>query len=759
MHLPRGLVALLIILAPGVMLAPVWPLAGLGAGEDDILYYYPSRVLFGEFVAEGHAPFINPWTGLGRPFLADPQSGVFYPTTWLFAVLRPEWAYGASLWLHYSLAMWGVYRLLRASGQGRAPALFGGLIFAFGGFMLAHRAHFTMQHAGAWTPWIFWRLMRLADAVEGRALPSGAAAAHFAPNVSNARIARSIAAAAIFLALQLFAGHVQIAALTSLGSVVFLAAYAERRRMATIVAWVASWSLAGAMFAVQLLPTLAYLSVCTRAHLTYRDFVENSWNPVSIAGLILPMLFGQRTPNFFPQPYWGPSHQVEQFAYVGVIPLLLALPTFRRAWRADRHLRAWTLLGGFSLLLALGLYGPVCPLLYWLPGASLFRVPARALVLMNLSLAVLAGLNLGLLAGPLSPTYARFRSALQSSLRRALLLALAPPIAVIALVAATAPWLPEPYRAAAWSALSLTNPAIYIGAASWIFSVFVLRSVVNRGKLHVAVWPLVILAAVDLAFASWNVDVPKDVHGVGDLFKSGERDEWLTHVRKAPGRLWVVTTRRPGELPGEYERSLEKGVANTNILAHYATLTDYGPLHPVQWMNAFAFKPWGESDRAWDLLEDDSWMPLVGVRWVLLCNPELPLPPRGTLETRTKSGLRLVRMLDPGPNAFFEAETAAVSIQSAAPYDLRLMWQQFAESGGDQRTHRLIIRQLSVPGWHASSDRGDLMIEPHGPGLISMNIPTDTHSVHLRYEPPRLRVGAPISIAALFVTAVLLILR
>lgn len=743
MPAPRSLVALVILLAPGILLAPVWPLAGLGAGEDDILYYYPSRALFGEFAVQAQLPYINPWTGLGRPFLADPQSAVFYPPTWLFAVLPPRWAYSALLWMHYSLALLGVYRLLRASRQERGSALFGALVFAFGGFMLAHRAHFTMQAAGAWTPWVFWRLTRLVEA-------GGT---------------RRIATAALVAAAQLLAGHVQIAALTALGSLVFVIALCERQHAAALARWLASWALAGALFAVQLLPTLAYLAVCSRAHLGYADFVENSWNPASLVGLVLPMLMGQRTPNFFDQAYWGPSHQVEQFAYVGAAPLVLALLTLRRGWRADPQLRAWMALALFGLLLALGRYGPICPLLYWLPGAGLFRVPARAMLLVTLALAVLAALNLGLLAGALSPAHARLRAAMQAWLRRPIALAVAGIAGPLALVALVAPFLPEPYRASAWAALAPRNPALLVAAGTWLCALLALRMLARHWRTAALPWLVAGLTALDLGVLGWSLDVPAHARTADQLLRSDERDQWLAPVRAAPGRVWVVTTRRPGALPGEYVRSFDKGVANTNILDHFESLTDYGPLHPRRWVEAFAFRPWGESERAVELLSDDQWMTTLGIAWLLLCEPELPVPPRGQLLLTTRSGMRLIRMPPPGPDAFLESREARVSLVRRRPYELHAAIEPpespDAPAGRARaaRSPHLIIRQLAVPGWRATCDDGALAIEPFGPGLISVHAPPGVRSIVLRYEPPLLRTGAMISGAGVAVVAALLALR
>ncbi|HRT42768.1 MAG TPA: hypothetical protein P5223_11965, partial [Phycisphaerae bacterium] len=63
MRKQRALVALAIVFLPGVMLAPLWRLGGLGAGEDDLLYYFPSRSFFHDTVRAGQWPWINPWTG------------------------------------------------------------------------------------------------------------------------------------------------------------------------------------------------------------------------------------------------------------------------------------------------------------------------------------------------------------------------------------------------------------------------------------------------------------------------------------------------------------------------------------------------------------------------------------------------------------------------------------------------------------------------------------------------------------------------
>jgi len=398
----RLLVALCVLALPGILLAPVWNLAGLGAGEDDVLYYFPMRAYFGELVAAGEWPWLNPWTGLGRPYAADPQTALVYPFTWLFGVLPPLEAYPIVLWAHYSIALWGMYRLLRLQGLEARAALFGGIAFAFCGFLVAHRAHFTMQQAAAWSPWVFWGLLRYAGpgnpaVASRRGRRAGADELLFSPQARDPRDVRRLVVAGFLTAMPCLAGHVQIAALLALGSLLFVLAQPApasptpvRLRLVVALRWLIAWVCAAGIFAVQWMPTFEYLRQCTRTARGWHDFVENSWHPLAVIGWLMPMLLGQRTPNFFGPSWWGPWHQVEMFAYAGIVPLLLAALAIRAGWRTDPRRRAWMVLGGFGVLLALGQYGPVCTILYYLPGSSLFRCPARALLLVNLAIAALS---------------------------------------------------------------------------------------------------------------------------------------------------------------------------------------------------------------------------------------------------------------------------------------------------------------------------------------------------------------------------------
>ena len=747
MRTERILIALAIIALPGLLLAPVWGTAGLGAGEDDILYYFPSRVFFHETITNGQWPWLNPWTGLDRPFAADPQSALWYPFTWLFALLPPLVAYPVSLWAHYSIAAWGMYRLLRSSSLSRQAALFGGLVFMLSGFMLAHRVHFAMQHAAAWAPWVFWRMQRYVLA--GRT----------AETVLRTDALRLCAACGV-AALQCFSGHVQIAALTAVGTIVYLLACTsvEVSRRVLSVRWLLVWVCAAGLFAVQWLPTLAYVPQCTRVDRTYADFVENSWYPSSAIGWLLPMFYGQRTENFFSQAYWGPSHQCEQFGYVGIVPLLLAALALRAGWRSDPDRRPWIILLIFGLLLALGMFGPVCPFLYLIPGSSLFRVPARALLLFNIGVAVLAARALHDLGAAHTARRVRLRATLQRWTRRPFvttLLLLAVPLCAV-LVAL--PLLPSATRAAALYALRPWNPALFVPLIVALISVTSLSIAARQWRRPSGVWLPVLATALDLGVIGWTIDVPAGGAGPAELLTTDDR-AWVASTRESKQRLWAVT-----DTAGVYADPLTARVANTNALVHVRSLTDYGPLQPRMLAERFAFKPWGVSTRADELLRSTDWMRAFNVGWILLRETESPPPADCDLIDTTAAGWQRYHNPTAAGMVFFDraAQPGAVSYceRSCSEFVTTAdTWPPTTASTDSASWPLMIVSRLALPGWRATYDGQPVSIEIAHDALLAIRVPPgQTVRLEWSYFPPALREGAIVSGLSVVVLALSVVL-
>jgi hypothetical protein len=137
--------------------------------------------------------------------------------------------------------------------------------------------------------------------------------------------------------------------------------------------------------APQLLPTIELIGQTQRAGLAGEaSFAESfALPPENLLTLVAPALYGDGVT----ERYWGRWYAWETCGYVGAVGLVLALLGCG-ARRPQRGL--WLGVAGLSLLVALG---PHAPVFGWfrslIPGAALFRGPARYLYAFVLASAVL----------------------------------------------------------------------------------------------------------------------------------------------------------------------------------------------------------------------------------------------------------------------------------------------------------------------------------------------------------------------------------
>src|SRR5205823_1997973 len=106
--------------------------------------YFPLAVLAAGIWRDGKWPVCNPLTGAGQPLLADPQTALLYPPTWL-ALGRLRGPDGASFQafealipLHFALAGVGGYALGRYLYGSRPAGLVVALSFGYSGFLISY---------------------------------------------------------------------------------------------------------------------------------------------------------------------------------------------------------------------------------------------------------------------------------------------------------------------------------------------------------------------------------------------------------------------------------------------------------------------------------------------------------------------------------------------------------------------------------------------------------------------------------------------
>lgn len=315
---------------------------------------------------EGEIPLWNPYNNGGLPFVADPQSAVFYPPRWITLALSRiagGWSYNAlqlEAAFHVLALSFLMYLLLRRltldAAHSHIGALIAAIIVAYGGFTSGYPPlQLALLEGFIWLPLV---LLAIHEGLRRRvnwALVGGGGLA---------------------LGLSWLAGHSQTSFLITVLAVFYLAYRSLDEKHSLRISLLALFVLGSVTIgatAVTLLPGLEYLRLATRSDLGI-DAKGNGFPPQDIMQMLWPGSVS----------LWSPL-------FVGISGLLLAGAAL--AFRV-RYSRFWGLVAGLAFLLSLGHHTAFYDLLYQIvPGLRYFRGQERAALLIAHSLAILAGLG------------------------------------------------------------------------------------------------------------------------------------------------------------------------------------------------------------------------------------------------------------------------------------------------------------------------------------------------------------------------------
>lgn len=362
-------------------------------GGDILVHVYPLLSLLAHGLHAGRPALWNYYAAGGYPL--EPYSALaFYPPVLLALLFLPVTGALAALYALY-LAVLGVgtYLLAADLGQSRPARLLAAVTLAQGGFVAAHAYAGHIFELGAICPLpLAFLLLRRAT------LRHSPTAAVWCGAVMGLMV---LAAGVQFLPFAL--APLPLLALWHTGLRLITPhppspspaspappARGTRGALWPLAALGAASATALALSAVFALPFAEILPRTLRAGavpLATATAQSLPWPGLTM--LVAPDALG----NAAAGAYWpaGRSNPYfhEIYAYAGLLPLLLApVALLRRA--------AWPygLLALGALLAMLGGNTPLYALLYHLPGAGLFRVPARAGLTLDFALALLAGFGL-----------------------------------------------------------------------------------------------------------------------------------------------------------------------------------------------------------------------------------------------------------------------------------------------------------------------------------------------------------------------------
>jgi len=386
-------------------------------GDDTEAEFYAGANYFAKSIQSGRFPLWFSGVHDGQPFYSDPQMAVFYPPQWLLIPFVTEGrlpclVYQRYIFLHYAIGGLFMYAFLRQIKRSPIAALCGALVFCLSGFASLRIVNFVMMQVYVW-------------------LPLQLLCVH---HLTTGKIRWAWPGLVLAMVMSLMAGHQQTTVYCwylVIAYWLYRDYYARRARDRDW--WTALRQVAGrelpkvlgtfalvfGLSAVMLLPAAENWLRTARPHQSFEAIADTSLPYYQLLTLLVPNFFGKTQPVESPVPFWGfDAHswtvahntpmgtapgfwQYWEFgAYAGgIFWVALALVLFN--WRRieDKStVRFFLVTWVGAVWFMLGRFGGLFQVLYYvLPGASVFRGPAKMSCVATIAAAVLSAYAVDLL--------------------------------------------------------------------------------------------------------------------------------------------------------------------------------------------------------------------------------------------------------------------------------------------------------------------------------------------------------------------------
>lgn len=615
----------------------------------------------------GRLPFWDPHQFSGSPYWSNGSGAPLFPLHLLFAALPLQIGWVLLPWLRIVIGGCGAWAVARELGASRPAALLAALAFPLSG-MITSFLLFPMGNTHALVPWVLLAVERLAN---GRGSWPGLALAG---------------------GLQLLGGHPETPVFTALLAGVYLLVRGSERPVVAWVRFLAGWTVAALISAVQILPL--FLTLQESGKWLHTDLALPA--PLgTVASLLLRLVL----PDLFGNPargdWWGPYNFAATAVYAGTLTLLLAAAGLAAA-RTDRRWRAVAVMTLFAFIAAYHLLG-MRHVLLALPviqkGLHHYMKFGVELGLALLAAAGcdrwLAGRGRGLLAGA---------------------------VVILGLVA-VAWWRfgDRMEHQAAWTA--------GIAATVVLLALSLLLSRERRWSL-LPLLPALLIVDLVAAHGATNPGLPADrlypVTGAVRFLQGRlERFAGMGDAMHPDAAMVYGLYDVRGDSPVKLQRYEE------NVYADLGT-ADPVYFHPV---------------RNWS----SPWLDRLGVRWVVAGPVEEPPPGLGWRLAYSGADARIYERPGALPLARL-AQGGRVRVERRTPGAWTLSWE--ASGPG-----RLVVAETWDRGWKATLNGRPVDVEPHRDVLLSVPVGPGPGRLDLRYHPDGFVPGMVLTLLGLAVTA------
>jgi len=346
----------------------IWTHGIVGNFGDVYQYAAPYRNFSKINLQQGSFPLWNPYIFAGAPFLASPQSALFFPASMLFYFLPLNISFNLFTILHIFINGLGMMLLLYHLGRTRTASLFGGLTWSYSFFFLSKLASGHLIHLSGYAFFPFVMLFFFQTVYSNQDKKNW-----------------NVFIFTISLSLQFFSGHSQVWVHTVFLifllfiQKLYLSSSIEKNKLIKI--GLINILLFFSISAIQFLPTLNYYLYSSRSQTikphnlqtAYQFATSYSMRWKDLITLLIPKKFGSP----LDMDYEDPEHPSQYFEtnalYFGILPLLFALAGI---WSLMKRKKMFLpILTFLFLMLAMGKNSPGYSLIW--KAFGFLRVPAR----------------------------------------------------------------------------------------------------------------------------------------------------------------------------------------------------------------------------------------------------------------------------------------------------------------------------------------------------------------------------------------------
>jgi len=337
-------------------------------------WFYPMKYFLASSLQKGAVPFWCSNYFCGSPFVSDLQSGVFYPLSLILLFGPVDKAFNLYAVIHILLGFVFFYSLIREMGLTPRTALFAGISYCFGGYVLSSVNTLNNLTTLIWLPAVLWSVTK--------ALSNKSVSGYFLTTV--------------FSCMAILGGEPQLYLMSMALLLLYCLFYADQGRtvkysVQTLIFIFIIISASIMITFIQLAPAYMDYQLSVRSGgIPYAEATSHSLKPGALKHFLIPLKF---TSDYILNADSLNNSMAKngQFPwlltiYPGVMILPFAL--FGIIFNYSKKTLFWLVIFLSSTTLALGHYTPLYHLLYKI--IPVFRYPEKFIFLASFSLVILS---------------------------------------------------------------------------------------------------------------------------------------------------------------------------------------------------------------------------------------------------------------------------------------------------------------------------------------------------------------------------------